>query len=196
MRSFSNDDLAVLIYLGLLLLVVGGSMLISNRAHLNKSLQQLAIWGLIFIGAIGAFSLRDRFEQVLFPERAVIAENGTVSFNRARDGHFYAEVEVNGKMIEFVIDTGATDIVLSEADAKRLGYPVDDLIYSGRASTANGTVAMARIRLESIVLGRFVDRNIAASVNGGALETSLLGMRYLGRFRKIEISGSRMILTR
>ena len=196
MNNFSNDDTAVLIYLVLLLLVVGGSMVISNRAHLNKSLQQIAIWALIFVGAVGAFSLRDRFEQVLFPERAVIMENGTVSFNRARDGHFYAEVEVNGQKIEFVIDTGATDIVLSEADAEKLGYPVDDLIFSGRASTANGTVAMARIWLDSIVLGRFVDNNIAASVNGGALETSLLGMRYLGRFSKIEIKGSRMVLTR
>lgn len=196
MQNFSGDDVAVLIYLVLLLLVVGGSMLISSRTHLNKSLQHIAIWGLIFIGAVGAFSLRDRFEAVLFPERAVISDSGTVSFNRARDGHFYAEVNVNGQYIEFVVDTGATDIVLTEADAERLGYRVDDLIFSGRASTANGPVAMARIRLDSMVLGRFTDRNIPASVNGGALETSLLGMRYLGRFRKIEISGSRLILTR
>jgi len=196
MRSLTNDDLAVLVYLLLLLLVVGGSMLISSRTQLNKSLQQAAIWGLIFIGAIGAFSLRDRFETVLFPERAEVSDSGTVSFNRARDGHFYAEVLVNGKKVEFVIDTGASDIVLSEADAKRLGFVIDDLVFSGRASTANGEVAMARVRLDSIVLGRFTDRNIPASVNGGELDTSLLGMRYLSRFRKIEIIGSRMVLTR
>jgi aspartyl protease family protein len=86
--------------------------------------------------------------------------------------------------------------VLTEKDAEHLGYPVRDLIYSGRASTANGVVAMARITLDSMVLGRFTDRNILATVNGGELDTSLLGMRYLERFRKIEIAGSRLTLTR
>jgi len=196
MRDLDSGDHAVLVYLILILLVVGGSMVISSRGQLNKTLQQAAIWGLIFVGAIGAYSLRDRIEAAIYPERAMISETGTISFNRARDGHFYAEIEVNGKKIEFVIDTGATDIVLSEQDAEFLGYAVGDLIYSGRASTANGVVPIARIRLDKVILGRFVDRNIPATVNGGALETSLLGMRYLERFRKIEIAGSRLTLTR
>lgn len=196
MRDLNNGDQAVLVYLILILLVVGGSMIISSRGQLNKTLQQAAIWGLIFVGAIGAYSLRDRVESSLYPERAMISEQGTVSFNRARDGHFYAEVEVNGKKVEFVIDTGASDIVLSEQDAEILGYPVGDLIYSGRASTANGVVPIARITLDTITLGRFTDRRIPATVNGGELETSLLGMRYLERFRKIEIAGSRLTLTR
>ncbi|NOR63211.1 MAG: TIGR02281 family clan AA aspartic protease [Rhodobacteraceae bacterium] len=196
MRDLNSDDHAVLVYLILILLVVGGSMVISSRGQLNKTLQQAAIWGLIFVGAIGAYSLRDRIESSLYPERALISERGTVSFNRARDGHFYAELEVNGKKIEFVIDTGASDIVLSEQDAEYLGYQIGDLIYSGRASTANGVVPMARITLDSMILGRFADRNIRATVNGGELDTSLLGMRYLERFRKIEIAGSRLTLTR
>jgi len=196
MRNLDSGDQAVLVYLILILLVVGGSMIISSRGQLNKTLQQAAIWGLIFVGAVGAYSLRDRIEASLYPERAIVSAQGTVSFNRARDGHFYAEVEVNGEKIEFVIDTGASDIVLSEQDAETLGYPVGDLIYSGRASTANGVVPIARITLDKITLGRFSDRGISATVNGGELETSLLGMRYLQRFRKIEITGSRLTLTR
>jgi len=196
MRDLNSDDQAVLVYLILILLVVGGSMVISSRGQLNKTLQQAAIWGLIFVGGVGAYSLKDRIESSLYPERALISERGTVSFNRARDGHFYAELEVNGKKVEFVVDTGASDIVLTEEVAEYLGYPVSSLIYSGRASTANGVVAMARITLDSINLGRFSDQNIRATVNGGELDTSLLGMRYLERFRKIEISGSKLTLTR
>ncbi len=196
MRDLSSDDQAVLVYLILILLVVGGSMIISSRGQLNKTLQQAAIWGLIFVGAIGAYSLRDRIEASIYPERAVMNERGTVTFTRARDGHFYAEVGVNGKKIQFVIDTGASDIVLTAKDAEYLGYPVGDLIYSGRASTANGVVPMARITLDSLTLGRFTDRHVRATVNGGELDTSLLGMRYLERFRKIEISGSHLTLTR
>ncbi len=196
MRDLNSDDHAVLVYLILILLVVGGSMIISSRGQLNKTLQQAAIWGLIFVGAVGAYSLKDRIESSLYPERALISERGTVSFNRARDGHFYAELEVNGKKVEFVVDTGASDIVLSQQDAEYLGYATRDLIYSGRASTANGVVPMARITLDSVLLGRFADQNIVATVNGGELDTSLLGMRYLKRFRKIEIAGSRLTLTR
>lgn len=196
MQDLNSDDQAVLVYLILILIIVGGSMAISSRGQLNRTLQQISIWGLIFVGAIGAYSLRDRIEASLYPERAMISERGTISFNRARDGHFYAEVEVNGKKIEFVIDTGASEIVLTEKDAEILGYPVRDLIYSGRASTANGVVPIARITLNKITLGRFTDRNVAATVNGGELDTSLLGMRYLERFRKIEIAGSRLTLTR
>ena len=196
MQDLNSDDQAVLVYLILILIVVGGSMVISSRGQLNKTLQQIAIWGLIFVGAVGAYSLKDRVEASLYPERAIISERGTVVFNRARDGHFYAEVEVNGKKIEFVIDTGASEIVLSERDAETLGYPVSDLIYSGRANTANGVVPIARITLDKITLGRFTDRGVTATVNGGELDTSLLGMRYLERFRKIEIAGSRLTLTR
>lgn len=196
MRDLTGDDQATLAYLVLLLIIIGGSMVISNRKQLNKTLQQAALWGLIFVGIVGAYSMRERVEASLYPERPFIFERGTVSFNRARDGHFYAEMEVNGKKIDFIVDTGATEIVLSEQDAAHLGYPVSDLIYSGRASTANGNVPIARIKLDTVVLGHFVDSNIGATVNGGELETSLLGMRYLGRYRKIEIVGSRLTLTR
>lgn len=196
MKELSGNDQAVLTYLILLLIIVGGSMVISSRKQLNKTMQQLAIWALIFVGMIGAYSLKDQIEASVFPQRPMISEQGTVRFNRARDGHFYAEVLVNGETIEFVVDTGATDIVLNEADAVRLGFNMSDLVYSGRASTANGVVPIARVRLETITLGRFTDRNIGASVNGAELEYSLLGMRYLGRFRKIEIAGSTMTLTR
>ncbi len=196
MHNLNVSDQAVLAYLVLILLVVVGSMVISSRGFLNKTLQQAAIWGLIFVGIVGAYSLRDRIEASLYPERALISERGTVSFTRALDGHFYAELTVNNKKVEFVIDTGASDIVLSQNDAKNLGFKVGDLVYSGRASTANGVVPMARITLDRLVLGRFTDRKITAMVNGGDLDTSLLGMRYLERFRKIEIAGSRLTLTR
>ncbi len=196
MQDLSGDDQAVMAYLILLLLVVGGSMLISNRSQINRSLQQIAIWGLIIVGMVGAYSLRDRIEASLYPERPILSERGTISFLRARDGHFYAELLVNGQKMEFVIDTGATDIVLSEADAARLGFRTEDLVFSGQATTANGIVQTARVKLDSLTLGRYTDRNINASVNGGELETSLLGMRYLGLYRKIEIEGRRMTLTR
>ena len=98
--------------------------------------------------------------------------------------------------VNFVVDTGATDVVLSEVDARRVGLDPEGLIYSGRASTANGIVRTARVRLEDVSVGGFDEGSLRASVNEGALETSLLGMSYLQRFERIEIRGDRLILER
>ena len=62
---------------------------------------------------------------------------------RSADGHYYLTMEVNGAPIRFVVDTGATELVLSRADAERAGIDTGGLIYSGRAFTANGMVETA-----------------------------------------------------
>jgi len=196
MRDLSGDDQATVVYLVLLLIVIGGSMLIGSRRQLNRTLQQFGIWVLIFIGLLGAYSVRDQIEQQLFPSRPQIQDLGTVAINRAFDGHFYVEVQVNNQTIEFVVDTGATNIVLNREDAEKIGFDLTKLDFSQRARTANGIVATAPVRLDTISLGRFNDRNLRASVNDGELDTSLLGMAYLERFSKIEITRNRMLLIR
>jgi aspartyl protease family protein len=105
-------------------------------------------------------------------------------------------LEVNGTPVEFVVDTGATGVVLSQRDADRVGLDAANLVYLGRAMTANGEVRTAPVRLDSMALGGIVDRNIPAWVNEGALDTSLLGMTYLQRWTRIEIAQDELILTR
>ncbi len=196
MRDPNGYNEATLIYLILLLIVIGGSMMIGSRRQLNRTLQQLAIWGLIFIGMIGAYSMRTQIEEQLFPSRPMMIDRGSVAVNRAWDGHFYVDMVVNGRTIEFVVDTGASNIVLSKSDAQSVGINLDTLDFSGRARTANGIVSTAPVQLQSMDLGRFRDRNLRASVNGGELDTSLLGMDYLKRFTKIEITSDRLLLIR
>ena len=103
---------------------------------------------------------------------------------------------VNGVPIEFVVDTGASQLVLTERDARRAGIDISNLAFTGRANTANGTVKTAPVRLDEIRFGGISDRNIAAVVNGGEMTQSLLGMSYLESFGRIEISGGRLILER
>ena len=98
--------------------------------------------------------------------------------------------------VDFVVDTGATDIVLTRADAARVGIDPATLRYDGRASTANGIVRSARVRLDSFRLGGVLDRDVTAVVNEGEMETSLLGMRYLQRFERLEIADNRLVLER
>ena len=78
----------------------------------------------------------------------------------------------------------------------RAGIDTSDLIYSGRANTANGTVRTALVNVDELALGPFQDRDVQALVNEGDMETSLLGMAYLQRFERLEISGGTLVLER
>lgn len=98
--------------------------------------------------------------------------------------------------MDFVIDTGATEMVLSLEDARRVGLDTAALAYVGQARTANGVVPIAQVVLDEVALGGISDTNVRASVNGGQMDGSLLGMGYLERFSKIEIEGDRLVLTR
>jgi aspartyl protease family protein len=103
---------------------------------------------------------------------------------------------VNGTEIEFLVDTGASDIVLSRLDAARIGFDLDRLAFLGSARTANGVVPIAYGRLKTIRLGNHLDQAVSVSINGGEMDKSLLGMSYLGRFGRIEMTQDQLILRR
>ena len=113
---------------------------------------------------------------------------------RGPNGHYHLTAIVNGTPLRFVVDTGATDVVLSTSDAERVGIDLDTLVYSGRARTANGEVRIAPVRID-ITLGDTQALGLRASVNEGDLFQSLLGMSYLSRFSRVEIARGELILT-
>lgn len=190
------DDQARLFYLLLLLLFLAGFFLFGRTQKLSKSVRDLAAWTLIFAMVIIAYGFRDTLRSALFPQIATQISPQTIELRRGRDGHFHAELRVNEEPVRFIVDTGASDIVLSGLDASRVGIPMENLRFTGRAVTANGVVATAPVRLDVVQFGDFVDRGVAARVNSGELGASLLGMSYLDRFSRIEISGDRMMLHR
>lgn len=196
MQGMNNDQLAQGLYLVLLGAAVAGSLFLQSRGRRGQMTQQLAIWGLIFIGAIAGFGLWSDISKTVLPEQATIGPGGTVSVPRGPDGHYHVTLKIQGVPVRFMIDTGASAMVLTPADARRLGIDPSHLNYVGLATTANGTVATARVRLHDVTLGPFTDPAVTAEVNKVAMESSLLGMSYLQKFGKIEIAGDRMVLTR
>ncbi len=189
-----SDTTGRVIYLSLLLLAVAGSVITGFRQSPGKTLQQLLIWGFIFLGLVAAYGLWPDLRRALHPQAATVRD-GAVELRLARDGHFHAEVTVNGTPLSLLVDTGASDIVLSRDDAARVGIDMGALDFTGSADTANGRVATAKVRLDQLTLGPFTDRDVPARVNDGAMEGSLLGMSYLGRFT-IAIDGPVMRLGR
>ena len=185
-----------LAYLGLLALALVLWFFFRDRTRLGLKLQYLGVWALILLGAIAAVGLWGDIRQTVMPQQAVFAEDGRVALPRAPDGHYYVSLDLNGVPTRFVVDTGATGMVLSRNDAERAGLTPDQLIFRGQANTANGMVRTAPVRLESVGLGPFTDRNVRAYINEGEMRTSLLGMSYLQRFDRLEISNGQLILER
>lgn len=188
------NDLPRLVSLVLLLAVVGGYFLIESRGRLGKSAQQAAIWGLIFVGAVAVSGLWGDVRRAALPGEALV-RGDTVEVAVSQDGHYYLTAEVNGAKVLFVVDTGASDIVLTQRDAERAGLDPGGLAYFGTAMTANGRVATAPVTLTSFVLGGVEERDVPAVVNGGPLDTSLLGMSWLGR-HEATFSRDRLVIRR
>lgn len=189
-------EIASLIYLGLLGIALAGSMLSANRHQIGKMAQYVLIWGFIFIGAVAGIGLWPQVRNSVLPQQSVVTGSGEIVVPRNFDGHYYLTLELNGVPTRFVVDTGATDIVLTPQDASRAGINVAGLSYNNRAMTANGLVQTATIRLDRVSLGGITDRSVPAVVNGSPMQESLLGMAYLNRFDRIEIEGGQMVLSR
>ena len=190
----SGDQIAGLAWYGLLIVAVGGYLLVEYRGRMGQMLRGLLAWALIFVGAAAGWGLWHDIGPGLNPRQTERA-GGRIELPRARDGHYYVTLQISGEPVEFLVDTGASGVVLTRRDAERVGIKVGDLAYLGRAQTANGAVRTARVTLRDVALGDVRDATVPAYVNDGEMDGSLLGMDYLGRFR-IEIDADRMVLTR
>ena len=190
----SGDDIARALYLGVLLLAIGGGWILATRGEGMPRLRSALTWIVLFLALIVLYGQRDVILSELVPGTARRTGDGEIVISRADGGSFLARAEVNGTPVTFLVDTGASQVVLTRADARRVGLDPDALTYTGRAATANGTVRTAPVRLDRLEFAGHVARDVPASVNAGELGISLLGMTYLDRFRRIEIRGDRMVL--
>ncbi len=189
-------EIGRLAYLGLLAVVLVGWFVVQNRQSLGKLAQQAVAWGLIFLGVIAAIGLWGDIRQTVRPSLSMVYADNTITVPRAPNGHYYMTLMINDVPVHFLVDTGASHVVLTQKDAARIGLKPQDIAFTGRAMTANGEVRTAPVRLDRVDLGPISDRNIRAWVNEGEMGQSLLGMSYLQRWSRIEITGGALILTR
>jgi aspartyl protease family protein len=192
-----------LVFYVLLLTVIGGSLIVHWQARLGQALRQAALWlaiglalavGYSFRGEIGL--LKDRVLAELLPHRGTPGEGGSVGFRAAADGHFRVEALVDGRPIRFIVDTGATDVVLTPDDARRLGFDPERLAFTRLSQTANGLVRGAPVTLAQVVVGPIRLGSVRATVNGAPMGHSLLGMSFLERLAGFEVRDGRLTLRR
>lgn len=110
-------------------------------------------------------------------------------------GHFIVQAYVNGRKATFVVDTGATLVVLSYEEAERLGLSPRNLDFWARVETANGIAAVAPVTLDRMRVQGITVRDVKAVVaQRGALTGNLLGMSFLRRLSSFQMRGSELVL--
>lgn len=124
---------------------------------------------------------------------ANVASYGSISLEREADGHFYADVEINGQPVHFVVDTGASGIALTQDDARRAGiyFASNEFTVVGRG--ASGDVRGATVSIDRARLGHKQVEDLGGIVMEGGGQ-SLLGQNFLSRFDSVEIRGDTMTL--
>ncbi len=162
----------------------------------RETARQAGAWIGIFFVITLAYAYRfelagvkDRVLATLIPGHEIRIGDRSLSVPVSADGHFYLKARINGVPVRFLVDTGATDIVLSPRDARRIGLDTDRLSHNQIYHTANGIGRGARIRLDRLETGDLVMEDIPAGVNQADMGTSLLGMRFFHRLRSYEVSG-------
>jgi aspartyl protease family protein len=109
---------------------------------------------------------------------------------RSENGHFYANAEVNGQLVRFVVDTGATGVALTEDDARRIGIPFSRDEFTIVGSGASGPVRGKAVMLDKVSLDGKEARDVRGAILEGS-DISLLGQDYLGRMT-VEMRGEIM----
>ena len=129
------------------------------------------------------------------PAPAVSAGPRSLTVRADNRGHYQVEGRIDGRRIGFMVDTGATVIALPEREAGRLGIHPSQRDYTAQIRTANGIVRGAPTRLNMVEVGGLVVYGVDAVIMpDGALSENLLGMSYLSRLRRFEMTGGRLVL--
>jgi aspartyl protease family protein len=134
--------------------------------------------------------------QPVAQEPAPPAGGRRVALRSGPDGHVLVDGLVNDRAVRFLVDTGATTVVLNEATARQLGFRPSRADFTQMSRTANGAVPVAPVRIGEIRIANIAVRDVqAVIVPGDALDGNLLGMSFLKRLRKFEFQGDSLVLT-
>ncbi|MFZ2018302.1 MAG: TIGR02281 family clan AA aspartic protease [Methyloceanibacter sp.] len=196
----------VAVFVALLVYFIGG--IVSRYGGRASSMVRDAVtWLALGLALVTLYSYKEEIAPIaarvvgeLLPGSAMTVEQSAGGLTEIRirkrlDGHFNANVDVNGKQIAMIVDTGASSIVLTPEDATKAGIDIRNLAYNIPVLTANGRTFAARVRLDKVAIGPVDRANVDALVaKHGAMTQSLLGMSFLSRLRSYEFSGDFLTL--
>jgi aspartyl protease family protein len=186
--------------LGMLALVASG-LLFVREIKLKQTVRNVLTWvaagGVLIIGFSYQNELADlglRLRSTLVPDYAVETGPHEMVISEDEGGGYHVYGMVNGQRLRFLIDTGASDIVLSPADARRLGVDFSKLTFDHAYESANGIGHGATAEVAELSVGSIHFANVQVAINGAEMSSSLLGMAFLKRLKSYSFSGGKLIL--
>jgi aspartyl protease family protein len=181
--------------------LLSSGLLFVRQTNWRRTFRYIALW--LAVGAVlvlgyafqeplthAALQLRSQ----LLPGEAVATGAREITLSEGDDGHYAVYGAVNGERVRFLVDTGATDIVLSPADARRAGIHPDSLKYDKPYATANGVGYGATVTLDRLEVGAITLSDVRVSVQQAEMGTSLLGMTFLRRLKSYSVSERKLVL--
>lgn len=199
--SLSSPQEARVFYLAALAVLFGSSIVFGRRFSWSEAARNVAIWSGIAAVLIAFYLYRDdlgdfgaRVRSGFLPTEPVVAGADTVVLTETPQEDYSATGEVDGVRVRFIVDTGASDIVLSPDDARRAGIDTTALAYDRETGTANGIGHGAPFTLASLTLGPIHLTNVPVLIDQAPMDGSLLGLSFLRRLKSFEFKDHRLVM--
>ena len=167
----------------------------------RQALRHVTIWGALMVGLLMGYAYRGELQtlgQRLLAEvsggRPVLARTEELVVTEDEGGGFLVVGHLDGKPVRFLVDTGASDTVLSPDDAQRLGYDLKSLKFDRPSETANGIGYGAVVTADSLSVGPIRFDKVPVSINQAPMRQSLLGMSFLKRLEGVRLEGDKLYL--
>ncbi len=121
-------------------------------------------------------------------------QGGQVVLPRQNDGHFYTDAMIDGERVRMLVDTGASAVVLTGADAEALGFAWNEADLRPIGRGASGTVNGLKVRIDRMEVDGIEAQGVEAAIIPEGLDISLLGQSFLSKIENVQISGDEMRL--
>lgn len=194
-----NDGVTLLWGVGALVLT--GSAFLAYRLPLGRTVKYAAAWVVIFVFLYGLVLFRHDFAAVWTRAKADLGfgnearvQGDTTVIRQTDDGHFWVLADVDGKPVEFLIDTGATTTAITPETAGMLGLDIDRSGPPIVVSTANGEIQTWPSRIDNISVGNIRMDSLDVQVSDVRGSVNLLGMNWLSAIGRWRVEGREMVL--
>ncbi len=175
-----------LLYPLALLLVFSGGVWTAFQKDPGLFIRGAMGWLLLFVACYIGYVQYENYQTKQALSR--VEGKGPDLIIKSTNGHFYVDMKIDGKTIRALVDTGASDVVLTEEDARNIGIVVEDIKDYRMYSTANGDVMSRYTRLDSINLnGKVTAQDVRTSISEADLNGSLVGQSFLNKMSKWQV---------
>ncbi len=194
----TGDDTARLIWAGFAILLVASS-LFGRELKLGQTVRTIVAWLAIFAFVYVCFLFRDEARALLSRVKAdagggaAMSVGGLTRIAMGEDGHFHVRAKVNGREVDFLIDSGATTTGLNADAAKLAGVEADSSIDIP-VDTANGTVMVSTARIGLLEVGNIRQTDARAVIGKSFGDTNVLGMSFLSQLKSWKVEGRTLTL--